>query len=119
MRNGDIGIVRRERSGKRCCRVPLDHHHVGTLFLQNDFHSLQHASRDILEGLTTLHDVEIVVHTNVKNGDYLIKHFAMLRRNAYARDKAFALRTQCLDHRGKLDGFGSCAEYNQDFMTMQ
>jgi len=43
----------------------------------------------------------------------------MLRRNAYARDKAFALRTQCLDHRGKLDGFGSCAEYNQDFMTMQ
>ena len=46
-----------------------------------------HAGKDtcgyVIEVLTLLHDVEVVVRSDIEDGEYLIEHLAMLTCDAY------------------------------------
>ena len=76
---------RRERGSERGRRVALDEERVGTYLLDERAQARKRAHRDVGERLAVLHDVEIVVRNDAEQGEHLVEHLAMLRRDRHDR----------------------------------
>ena len=92
-----------------CGGVAMNKDHIGFLFFQYFPDPVQNIGRDIEQGLTVFHDVQIIVWNNVEGFQYLIQHLTVLGGNAYHGLNPFPC-FQLVDERAHLDCFRSCAE---------
>ena len=64
--------------------IALHHDYIEWLHGQNRIERRQHARRDLRESLSGLHQIEIVVGTDLESGQHLVQHGAVLRSGADA-----------------------------------
>ena len=114
MADGDLGVKRGERAGKRRRGVAVDKHDVRLHLTEHFAHPLKHARCDRGQILPLLHDVEIVVGTNAETVHDGVEHFPVLRRDAHdALDLGMLLQLQ--HERRHFDRFRPRAENGHDF----
>ena len=114
MADGDLGVKRGERAGKRRRGVAMDKHDVRLHLTEHFAHPLKHARCDRGQILSLLHDVEIVVGTNAETVHDGVEHFPVLRRDAHdALDLGMLLQLQ--HERSHFDRFRPRAENGHDF----
>ena len=103
-------VERSKRSRSRRRRVTMYEHDVGLRIAQNRLHALENARRDLRDRLIVSHDVEIVIRHDPKEGDQIVEHLPVLRRDA---DDRLDCRPRGGErtHDGRhFDGIGTRAE---------
>ncbi len=114
MAHRNLMIKRREGGRDRACRVAVDQDEI-RLFPEKDrIEALQHPGGDIGQGLSRLHQVQVIIRTDGERAQHLIKHFPVLGRNT---DDAlyFRIGFHLLNQDGHFDGFRTGAEHTHHF----
>jgi len=107
-------LVEGRQGAGECGRcVALDEQHVRTVRRDYRLERRQDAGGELGESLPGLHQVQVVIRRDSEGGQYLIQHGAVLRGDADAHIKLPAL-PQVQQHRTELDGFGACAEHEEN-----
>ena len=88
---------------------------VGTLCFENALQLIKHGACNIKQGLILLHYCKIVIQLDIKDGQYLFQHFAMLSSTHHDRSKLPRPRFQLIDKRTHLNCFWSRAKYQHHF----
>src|SRR5262245_56230992 len=103
-----IECSQRTRKGSR--RVTVDQDKIWLLLVENLPDSGQQSGGEVVQRLIGQHEIQIVVWRNVKQGQHLVQHAAVLSCDTYAQIQS---RTPSqFRHNGcHLDGLGTCAEY--------
>jgi len=82
MRYRNVAVEGGHRSGHGGGGVALDDSHIERMFGEQRVECGEGASGDLGERLTGGHQVEVEVGSDLKAGEHLIEHGAMLRGNA-------------------------------------
>lgn len=102
--------------GSRGRCVAMHQYDVGLRLDENITHACEHTGGDIIEILPLLHDVEVVVRLDIKDFEHLVKHLAVLSRNADYCFKLLGMFLELLDKRCHFYRFGTCAEDKHYFL---
>ena len=90
--------------GKGGGGIAMDQYVVRFFPFQHLFQAPEHPGCDVIEGLSALHDIQVVVHRKLEEVHHLVQHFPMLGSEAYLR-LDFPMLQQFLHHRRHLDSF--------------
>ena len=102
--------MERGQRGGHCRRgIAMNQYPVGRQLLEDRRQAAKHRGRDVLQGLSVGHDVEIELGVDFERGENLVEHVPVLRADADKRLDAVA-RRQFGDDGRHLDGFGPGAE---------
>ena len=94
--------------------VTMYQHHIGLAFLEDITHAREHSSRDIIQVLTLLHDVEVIVGGYVEDAKHLIQHLAMLTGDAHDRLEILCIFLELLHQRSHLNGLWAGPKYEHN-----
>ena len=92
-----------ERGAHRGRRVALNHHAVIMLATQDRGHAGEHFARDVGEGLSRRHDLQIKIGLELKEVEHPLEQFAMLRRDAEVHPRVRPA-PEGMHHRRQFDG---------------
>ncbi len=109
--DGDLLVVGRQGGGQRGGRVAVHEHAFGPKRSEHAAQSGEDRAGDVGQSLARLHDVQVVVRRDVEQGEHLVEHLAMLRRDAHA-DVELRHAREALDDGRHLDGFGPRSEHD-------
>src|SRR5205085_1520588 len=104
MTDGDPAIKRAERAAKSGSCVSLDQNHIGLFLDKNGLESGQDSGCRLRQGLTWLHQIQIVIRLNPEDIEHLVQQIPMLSRSAGA-DGEFRTLPKMENNRGELYGF--------------
>ena len=82
MTNRDLKVEASQRCYKGCGCITMDKYNIRLFLLQHFLDSIKNTCCDVKEGLTILHDIQIIIWNNTESLKYLIKHLTVLRCNA-------------------------------------
>ena len=104
-------LVERGQGGGKCgCGIALHQHPVGPAVLDDPQNAGKRGRGDVIQSLARLHDVQIIIGLDLKDGQNLVQHLPVLGGDTDQGLNA-RRRRQRRDDRGQLDGFGPSAEY--------
>ena len=108
-------IVRGERPRKGRRRITVDKHKIGAILLEYLVDAHHCACRDVKEGLSRGHDIQVIIRHDVEKMQYLIQHLAMLRRNQRFRFDFVRMTHELHDNGRHLDRLGARAKNRHYF----
>jgi hypothetical protein len=109
----NAGVKRGQSSIESSRGIALHEDDVGTRICANRFERSQNARCRPGERLAGGHRIQIVIGSDAKNGQRLVEHLAVLRRDRDADAELLRPRPHAAYDGSKLDGFGACAEYKE------
>ena len=116
MSHGNLLVKGGQRPGKGGGGIPVDQHQVGPRLLQHVLHAQQALGRNGGQGLAWLHDIQIKIRRDAKDGEYGIQHFSVLGGDA-AQTLHTASTLQFPDQRSHFDGLRTGSENGHDTDT--
>ena len=93
----------------------MNKHHIRFHLLQHITHSRKHTSRHIIQILTLLHDIQIIIRTDIKNFKNLVQHLTVLTRNTHHSLKIVTPLLKLLHQRSHLYCLRACPEDKHHF----
>ena len=103
------------RSSTGCC-ISVYQYDIGRALLEHVTQTRKDASRNIIQVLPLRHNVEVIVRFDIKDGQHLIQHFAMLARDAHDGLKLCWRFLELFHQRAHLNGFRSCTKDQHYFL---
>ena len=111
-------IERRQGGRRRRGGIAMHQHHIRLDLLQHITHPRQHTRRHVIQVLPLLHDIQIIVRSDLKNPQHLVQHLAMLPRHTHDGLKLLWMLLELLYQRTHFDGLGPRPEHQHYFLHL-
>ena len=81
MTDRDLTVICRQCTGKCSRRISMYKYNIRSFFLQHFPDTSKHSLYDFIQGLSLLHNIQIIFRYNMESLQYLIQHLTVLCRN--------------------------------------
>ena len=98
-----------------CGCVAVNKNNVGLCLFQYVAQANEYACGNIVKILSLLHNVEVVIGSNLEKAKHLVEHLTVLSRYTDNGLECFGIFLELLNKGCHLYSFGTCAEYQHYF----
>lgn len=114
--NWNLGIKGCKCSRCRSCCVAMDKNNIWATLLKYITKACKNSCCNVSKILSLLHDIQVIVWLNIKDSQYLVKHFTVLTCHTYDSIKFIRTLLELLNQRTHLDSFWTCSKNQHYFL---
>ena len=118
MRDGDARVESGHGATESGGGVALHQHNIRFLAIEDGFECADHAAGEACKRLVRTHHIEVMIGADLKCGQHLIEHAAMLRGDANPHGEFLRAGAEAANDRAELDRFRPGSKNEEGFQRV-